>query len=71
VEQEWTVTFAKLADIGKDRREDVEQQATTFQPPLFDLCDSSKSLPGALQYRRTRPLQLLPRHNRADSARMV
>jgi hypothetical protein len=43
VGQKAAVTFGNLADIGKalraarkTRREDLEQQAETFQPPMFD-----------------------------------
>lgn len=39
-----SITFGNLADIGKAlraarkaRREDIEQQAEAFQPPMFDL----------------------------------
>jgi hypothetical protein len=44
VGQKATVTFGNLADIGKAlratrkaRREDIEQPAEAFQPPMFDL----------------------------------
>jgi hypothetical protein len=44
VGQKASVTFGNLADIGKAlraarkaRREDMEQQAEAFQPPMFDL----------------------------------
>jgi hypothetical protein len=44
VGQKAAVTFGNLADIGKAlraarkaRREDMEQQAEAFQPPMFDL----------------------------------
>lgn len=44
VGQKATVTFGNLADIGKAlraarkaRREEPEQQAEAFQPPMFDL----------------------------------
>jgi hypothetical protein len=44
VGQKASVTFGNLADIGKAlcaarkaRREDMEQQAEVFQPPMFDL----------------------------------
>jgi hypothetical protein len=44
VGQKAAVTFGNLTDIGKAlraarkaRREDMEQQAETFQPPMFDL----------------------------------
>jgi hypothetical protein len=44
VGQKAAVTFGNLADIGKAlraarkaRREDMEQQAETFQPPMFEL----------------------------------
>lgn len=44
VGQKASVTFGNLADIGtalraarKARREDLEQQAAVFQPPMFEL----------------------------------
>ena len=44
VGQKASVTFGNLADIGKAlraarkaRREDIEQQAEAFGPPMFDL----------------------------------
>jgi hypothetical protein len=44
VGQKAAVTFGNLADIGKAlraarkaRREDIEQQAEAFGPPMFDL----------------------------------
>jgi hypothetical protein len=44
VGQKASVTFGNLADIGKAlraarkaRREDMEQQAEAFGPPMFDL----------------------------------
>jgi len=44
VGQKASVTFGNLADIGtalraarKARREDIEQQAEAFQPPMLDL----------------------------------
>jgi hypothetical protein len=43
VGQKAAVTFGNLADIGKAlraarkaRREELEQQAEAFQPPMFD-----------------------------------